>query len=187
MLVRGILLVLLGIFALISPILAVWAIVVAFGVYAIVDGIFLIAAAITSRKTYSSWGWVIAQGALLIIAGVLILSLPGIVGTFGVLVLLWFLVFSAIVGGVMEIVGASSQKGSSKTWGIVGGILDILFGALLGVLVWLNPVGAGFALVWVIAIAAIVFGVILIVSSFQVRRGVGAVADRLDEALGASS
>ncbi len=181
-LVRGILLVLLGIFALVSPVLAVWAIVVAFGAYAVVDGVFVIIAAITSRKAYPNWGWVIAQGALTIIAGVLILALPGIVGAFGVLVLLWFLVFSSIVGGIMQIIAAARQR-ESRVWGIVAGVLDILFGALIGILVLVNPVSTSFALIWVIAIAAIVFGVILIVTSFQVRRGVVATADRIDEAL----
>jgi len=186
-LVRGILLVLLGVFTLWQPFAAVVAFVVVFGIYAIADGATLIVAAIASRKQYSDWGWLIVQGVLTIIAGILIVALPGVAGLVGIFGLLWFLVVSTIAGGIMTLMVAGRQTGSARVWAIVGGILDIVFGILIGLMAFLAPGDTAAALVWVVAVAAIVFGVILVVTAFQVRRGVVTVADRIDEALDAQA
>lgn len=183
-LIRGILLVILGVLTLWQPVVSVFAIVLVFGIYAVVDGIATIVAGITTRKRNPDWGWVIAQGAIAVVAGVLILLLPGLAGLLGVFAILWFLVFSAIVSGIVTIWTAARQSGGTKGWGIAAGVVDIVFGVLLGVLALLNPIGTAEAIVWVVAILAIVLGVMLIVAAFQVRRGALTIADRIDEALG---
>lgn len=182
-LIRGILLVLLGALTVWQPATAVVVIVLVFGIYAIVDGIAVIVAGIAGRKRYPNWGWLIVQGALAIVAGALILLLPGLIGLVGLFVLLWFLVFSLIVGGILTLVSAAREPKGSKAWGFVAGVLDILFGILIGVLAVLAPLGTVAAMILVVAIAAIVFGIVLIVSAFVVRRDAIAVADSIDEAL----
>ncbi|MBO9578941.1 MAG: DUF308 domain-containing protein [Microbacteriaceae bacterium] len=184
-LIRGILLVVLGGLMLWETAIAVWAIVLTLGVYAIVDGISVIVAAIGARRTYSSWGWLIAQGVLQTIAGVLIVALPGLAAGVLALVFLWFLVFSLIAGGAMAIASAVRQRGGGRGWALAAGIVDIVFGILVAILVITSPIAAIGAAVWVLAIAAIVFGIMLIVMAFRVRRGALTVADRIDEALSA--
>jgi len=183
-LLRGILLVALGVVAILEPPVAVLAFVWAFGAYAIADGIVVIAAAIAQRKQYPGWGWLIVQGVLTIIAGVLILALPGVAGVLGVFTLLWFLVISTIVGGIMQIAAAIRHQGAEKSWGIAGGVIDIVFGILLAIMAFVWPGGLALAVVWVVGIGAIVFGIGLIVAAFQLRRGVTSTADRIDEVLG---
>jgi len=182
-LIRGILLIILGALTLWQPVVSVVAVVLVFGIYAIVDGVVAIVGGIASRKRNPDWGWLIFQGALAIVAGVLILILPGLAGLLGVFAILWFLVFSALVTGVMTIWTAARQTGGVKAWGIVAGILDLAFGVLLGVFAFLNPVGTAAAIVWVVAILAIVIGVVLVITAFMVRRGVTGIADRIGASL----
>lgn len=170
-LVRGILFVLLGIAALLQPVVAVLAFTMVFGIYAIVDGLMVTIAAIVSRKEYEGWGWLVAQGVLTILAGVLIVALPGAAGLIGVFAILWFLAISAFVGGIITLVAAARSRGGSKGWGIASGIVDILFGILIAVLAITSPAGTLLATVWVVAIGAILLGVVLIVAAFRVRRG----------------
>lgn len=170
-LIRGILFVLLGIAALAQPVVAVLAFTMVFGIYAIVDGLMVAIAAIVARKDYEGWGWLVAQGVLTILAGVLIVALPGAAGLIGVFAILWFLAISAFVGGIITLVAAARSRGGSKGWGIASGIVDILFGILIAVLAITSPAGTLLATVWVVAIGAILLGVVLIVASFRVRRG----------------
>jgi len=182
-LVRGILLVLLGVLTLWQPLPAVLVLAIVFGIYAIADGIVTIIAGITSRKTYPSWGWLITRGTLALLAGVLILLIPGVAGLIGVFALLWFLVISAVVGGAMSIMVAARSHGSAKGWGIFGGVLDILFGVLLAIVAFTSPAVTLVATVWVLAIGAIFFGVVLIFMAFQLRRGAYAGAAGVDDAI----
>jgi uncharacterized membrane protein HdeD (DUF308 family) len=186
-LVRGILLVLLGIVTLWQPFAAVLAFAFVFGIYAIADGVLVIIAAVSSRKQYTGWGWLIAQGILTIIAGILIVSLPTAAGLIGVFAILWFLVISTFAAGVMEISAAVRHHGSDKAWGITGGVLDILFGILLALLAIFSPGGTLVATVWVVGIGALVFGIVLIVTAFGVRRRGSAFVDELENAVGFES
>jgi len=172
-LIRGILLVALGVLTLFEPVQAVVVFALVFGIYAIADGILVIIASITSRKTYSGWGWLLAQGILTILAGIIIVALPGLTGLTLLLALLWFFVFSSFIGGIFEIIAAVKHHGSDRAWGIAAGVIDILFGILLMVLIFTTPGATLLATVWVFAIGAIVFGITLIVGAFRLRSGKG--------------
>lgn len=180
-LIRGILLVLLGIAALVWPVVTVLAITLVFGIYAIADGITMIIGSVSNRKTFADWGWLLAQGIITTLAGIFILVFTGTSAVIGTFVLLWFLVFSMLIGGVSEIVVSSRLSGADKGWGITAGIIDLLLGILVAVLVMTEPLGAAAAFIWVLAIAAIVFGIFLIIVSFQVRKGTFTLADALDD------
>ncbi len=168
-LIRGILLVVLGILALAWPGMTVTALVLLLGAYAVVDGVILIITAIASHAEHRGWGWLVAEGALAVIAGLLVLTMPGFVGVAAVLTILWFIVFSAIIGGILEIVAAVGQHGGG--WAIASGALYILFGVVLMISVVLEPAAAALTLVWIFGIYAIVFGVVLAVVAIQARRG----------------
>ena len=179
---RGLLLIALGVFALLSPLYAVAVLVIFFGAFALVDGIALSVAAVASRKEVRGWGWDLTHGILSIIAGLLILLLPGMVGVVGfvgTLAVRWFLVASRSIGGVLELVVAFGEKGiPHRGWRIAGGIISILFALLLAILIILNPIGTALALIWVFGVFAIIAGIILIVDSFALRSEARRVADK---------
>lgn len=169
-LIRGILAVGFGVIALVSPGSAILAFALVFGAYALVDGVVAVAHAIRVRNQLKAWGWLLVQGALSAIAGLIALIVPGLVGTFGGLVLLWTIVIWNVMHGVAGLRSAAgAASGAPKTVGIVASVLTILFGILLAVLVLITPGAALLGLVWLIGFYAILFGVMLVIASIQTR------------------
>jgi uncharacterized membrane protein HdeD (DUF308 family) len=170
LLLRGIFAVLFGIIALLAPGAALAGLAIVYGAYAIVDGITAIAHAVQIRKTNPRWGWLLVSGVLTTLAGLIALVLPGIVGAFGGLVVLWTIVIWSFVTGVMALRSAAgAHAGRGKTVGIVSGILSIAFAVLLAILVLVTPLEAVLTLVWTIGVFGIAFGVMLIATAIMVR------------------
>ena len=68
-LLRGILAILFGLFALFAPGTALLALVFVFGAYAILDGITALAVGIRHRKDDPHWVWHVVQGVVSVLAG----------------------------------------------------------------------------------------------------------------------
>ena len=169
-LLRGILAIVFGVIALISPVAAIEAIAIVFGAYALVDGVVGIVHSIRVRHELPRWGWVLVQGILSAIAGLAALILPGIVGAFGALIVLWIIVIWNVTQGAATIRSAAgAQSKAPKGWAIAGGVVSILFGILLGILTLVIPGATLLGLVWVTGVYAIVFGVMLAVAALQAR------------------
>lgn len=169
-LIRGIIAVAFGIITLLSPASAILALAVVFGVYALVDGVVAAIHAIRVRASFPKWGWLLVQGVLSALAGLAALILPGLVGLFGALVLLWTIVIWNVMHGVTGIYSAAgAASGSAKTWGIVAGVLSVVFGIILGILLLVTPAAAILGFVWLVGVYAIAFGVMLAVTAIQVR------------------
>ena len=97
---RGVLAILFGVIAFISPPVTIAALVLLFGAWALVDGVFDIVAAIQHRTMDRSWWLTILEGVVGILAGVLALAFPEIAaGALLLLISVW-----SIVTGVIEIV-----------------------------------------------------------------------------------
>ena len=158
---RGVAAVLFGLAALFWPGLTLWVLIVFFGAYALVDGIFAIAAGIAGS---SGRRWLLlAEGVLGVIAGLVTFLWPGITA----LVLLYVIAAWAIFTGVLELVTAVALRREieNEWWMVLGGLVSVLFGVLLAVL----P-GTGLpSLVWLIGLYALVFGVALIFVGLRVR------------------
>ncbi|MEU4573257.1 HdeD family acid-resistance protein [Nonomuraea sp. ATR24] len=160
-LIRGIAAILFGILALIWPGITLLVLVVFFGAYAIVDGIFSIFSGF--RHGARSRAWPIFIGVVSVLAGIVALVWPGITS----LALLYVVAFWAIFHGIAEIVdGIQLRKVIDNEWMlIVGGILSVIFGVLL--LIW--P-GAGLlTLAWLIGIFAILYGIAMVALAFRVK------------------
>lgn len=169
-LVRGILAVLFGVIALVAPGVALTAIAIVFGAYVLVDGIMTVIQALRMRASLPAWGWLLAQGILSALAGLIALILPGLAGTFGGLVVLWTIVIWNLTHGFAGIRSAAgAAHGHAKTWGVLAGVLSVIFGIVLGVLVLLTPGATLLGLVWAVGIYAVIFGLTLVVTAIQVR------------------
>ncbi|MDR8415143.1 HdeD family acid-resistance protein [Nonomuraea sp. 3-1Str] len=161
-LIRGIAALIFGILALIWPGKTLLIVVIFFGAYAIVEGIFAIFAG--ARHNAQSRAWLIISGILGVLAGIVAFLWPGITS----LALLYVVAFWAIFAGITEIVaGIQLRKVVDNEWMlIIGGILSVIFGVLL--LIW--P-GAGLlTLIWLVGVFAIVYGIAMIVLSFRVKK-----------------
>jgi uncharacterized membrane protein HdeD (DUF308 family) len=176
-LIRAILAIAFGVIALIAPGAALTAVAIVFGAYALVDGITAVIHGIRARSTLPRWGWLVAEGIVTALAGLVALVLPGLAGTFGGLVVLWTIVIWAIVSGVMGLRSAAgAESGRAKTWGIVSGILSLVFGVILAIAVIVTPGATLISLIWTVGIYAILFGITLVVTSIYVRTAAGKIA-----------
>lgn len=169
-LLRGVLAIAFGVIALIAPGAALTAIALVFGVYALVDGVITAVHAVRVRNSFTAWGWLLVQGVLSALAGLAALILPGVAGTLGGLVVLWTIVIWNLMHGFAGIRSAAGTGvGQARIWGILAGVLSVLFGILLGILILVTPGATLLGLVWAVGIYAVIFGLMLVIAAIQVR------------------
>ena len=162
--IRGVAGVLFGIGALVWPPAAVAALVLLFGAYALVDGIFNIVAAVRAPREGRRWGWLTFSGLIGIATGLITFFFPGITAlALVVLVASW-----SVVTGVAEIVAAIRlRKQIRHEWlWILSGLLSVAFGVLL----FLLPAAGAVALAIWIGAYMLVFGALLIAFGVRLRR-----------------
>ena len=160
---RGVFAIIFGLIALFFPGIALRAFIIVFGVYAIIDGIAAVVISIQERGSLSRWGWVLFEGIISILAGIVAFVYPGITA----LALLFVVAIYAILTGILEIVAAFVIRGfAAREWALgIAGVLSIIFGIIL----FIRP-GAGLlAILWLVGIYAIIFGILFIVRAFQMR------------------
>jgi len=164
LLVRGILAVLFGIIAISNVqatalILFIW-----FVFYAISDGILNVYMSFMHRHDTHRWWLGFVTGMISILFGLAAFVWPQLTA----LLLLIFIAVRAIIEGISMVVTAIQVRQEVKgEWLLIlGGIIALIFG------IWMlfHPVIGGLALLWVIGIYALVFGVILIIQAFRMRR-----------------
>jgi uncharacterized membrane protein HdeD (DUF308 family) len=162
--IRGVLGIIFGLIALLSPIATALALAIVIGAYAIVNGVFDIIEAIRHRGS-SSMVLRIVLGVVSILFGILVLVWPGIsLAILVIMVGIW-----AIIIGILQIVSSVGHRAvpnSGWVWGTIGGALSILFGVL--VLIW--PGTGVVSIIWIIGIWAIVWGITLIVLGIHLRK-----------------
>ena len=161
---RGVLAILFGIVAFISPPTTIAVLVFFFGVWALVDGVFHIAGAIQDRAQQTRSFWLaVLEGVVSIIAGVLALAFPAVAAaSLLLLISAW-----SIVTGVIEIMLAIRlrEQMTGELWLAIAGVLSIVFGVLL----FLYPTSGAITIVWIIGAFAIGFGVSLVLLGWRLR------------------
>jgi uncharacterized membrane protein HdeD (DUF308 family) len=168
-LLRGLAAIFFGLLAFTWPGLTLVSLILLYGAYALTDGAFAIAAAITGGAPAPRW-WLVVTGLLGIAVGVLTFLSPGMTG----IALLFFIAAWAIMMGVMHIIGAIQlRKEIDNEWYLIlGGIISVLFGLMLMV----RPGAGALALLFVIGAYALVHGMLLVFLSLRLRRHTHATA-----------
>jgi uncharacterized membrane protein HdeD (DUF308 family) len=158
---RGLAAVLFGIGAFVWPQITLTVLVLLFGAYAVVDGVFALIYAFGSGTPFR--GLRVLEGLAGIAIGVIALVWPGIT----TMALLYLIAGWALVTGILEIVAAIDlRKVIDDEWLLgLGGVASIVFGVILA----FQPGAGALALVWMIGGYAIVFGVLLIALGFRLR------------------
>ncbi len=160
---RGILAILFGIVALVYPGITLLSLALVIGAWAFIDGVFAIASAFghSGREAV----WYVLEGLLGIAVGVATFFYPNLTAQ----ALVYLVGFWAILTGIFEVV-AGFELPLSRDWLLaLAGALSIIF----GVLVFFNPGSGALAIVWLIAVYALVFGVTMLVFGIRLR-GLGA-------------
>jgi uncharacterized membrane protein HdeD (DUF308 family) len=159
---RGLLAVIVGVVMFVFPQIALPALILAFAVWMIVDGVAELIGAWRMRGQ-KQWWLGILEGVAGIVVGLIAVFIPGLTA-----VALLFLVAAwAIVTGVLEIIAAIRlrEQISGELWMGLAGLLSILFGLYLV----LFP-GAGIlSLLWLVGFFAILFGVSMLLLGWRLR------------------
>jgi uncharacterized membrane protein HdeD (DUF308 family) len=157
---RGLVAVLFGSLTFFLPGLTLVTLVLLFGAYAMVDGVFNVIAFF--RVASHHWALLI-EGVVGIFVGVLTFAWPAITA----FVLLYLIAFWAILTGIFEVVaGIRLRKTIANEWLLLlMGFLSLLF----GLLILFAPGTGALAIVLWIGAYALVFGVVLLVLAFRLR------------------
>lgn len=161
---RGVIALVFGGVALFRPGIALTFLVALFGVYAFLDGILSLIASIRMVRRHDPWLALLFEAIVGIAAGIIAFRTPGITA----LALLFVIGAWAVVTGALEIATAIElRKLIPGEWALaLAGVLSILFGCLL---FW-QPFAGIVALVWIIGIYAILFGILMVSVGIQMRR-----------------
>jgi uncharacterized membrane protein HdeD (DUF308 family) len=159
---RGLAAIVFGVLTLVWPKLTVLALVLLFGIFAIISGITVVAAALQNREEHG-WGVLLFEGILWLLVGVVALIWPGVTA----LSFLYLLAAWAIMTGILELVAPLSfpMSGGRGVLMALSGLVSIVFGIVIAV----QPAAGLLAVVWLIGIYAIVFGVLQLVAYFEAR------------------
>jgi len=159
---RGIAAILFGVAGFLWPGITLAALVILFAVYALVDGVFAILAAIRGQANAPWWALVL-RGLFGIAAAAVAFFWPGVTAV----ALVFIIAAWAIATGIVEIVTAVRLRKLVEGEWLLGlaGALSILFGILLAA----NPGAGAIAVLWIICAYAIVFGILLVSLGFRLR------------------
>lgn len=172
---RGVLAIVFGVLLFVWPLAGLDALVILFGAYALVDGIFALLAAVRVGTSSDRWWGLLLEGVAGIIAGSIAFLWPGITAV----VLLYLIAAWAIITGVFEIVAAIRLRREIESEWLLGlaGVASLLFGVFL--IAW--PLAGILAVVWVIGAYGVLFGLTMLFLGFRVR----GVLDQPSESIGA--
>ncbi len=161
---RGVAAIIFGILAFVLPGITLAALVLLFGAYAFVDGVFSLVAAVRGRGGDEPWWALVIEGLAGIAAGLITFFLPGLTA----LTLLYVIAAWSLVTGVLEIVAAVRLRKTitNEWWLVASGVLSVAFGVLLA----LFPGPGALALVLWIGAYAVVFGALLVGLAFRLRK-----------------
>jgi len=162
---RGLAAVVFGLLTLFDPRISLTALVLLWGAYAFVDGIFAIVSAVRDRRQEPHWVSLLVTGIAGVVAGLLTFFVPGITA----LVLLYFIAAWALITGIAEIVAAVRlRKVITGEWMLaLAGLLSVIFGVFL----FAFPGAGALTVVLWIGAYALVLGIVLLVLAFRLRAG----------------
>jgi uncharacterized membrane protein HdeD (DUF308 family) len=162
-LLRGLAAIAFGVLSVIWPGISLVTLVLLFGAYALVDGVFALAAAIVGRGNGGLRWWLVLVGLLGIGVGVATFLWPGLTA----LTLLYVIAGWIVATGLLQIIGAIELRKAieNEWWLILDGAVSVLFGILLFVM----PGAGALALIWLIALFAIAFGILMVGFAFKVK------------------
>ncbi len=161
---RGVLATIFGLVALFLPGITLKVMTILLGAFLVVDGLTSFLVSVRGRGKGLHGGALLLEGLAGIIVGVLTFIWPGIT----VLALVLIVGFWAMVTGVLEIIAAVALRHEIEGEWLLGlsGIVSILFSAIL----FVQPGVGAVAIIWMIGVYALVFGLAMIFLGLRLRK-----------------
>src|SRR5262249_38674502 len=145
-----------GIIALVWPKLTLFVLVLLFGIFAIISGIVAVVSALQNRDMHG-WGLHLLEGIVAILVGAVAMAWPGITA----LAFLFLLAACAILTAILDLIAPLSfpMSGGRAVLLALAGLVSIIFGIIIAA----RPASGLLAMVWLIGLYAIVFGILHLV------------------------
>ena len=152
-----------GVLVLVWPSITLIALVWLFAIPVIAQGVSYLVAAFNYNQHTLHWIILLLIGVINIAGGLLVIIYPGITAVFLIKVMgaTWF------TAGVLQIAAAIRLRREirSEHWLVLAGGISVL----VGVYVLANPESSALAMLWLIAIYAVLFGIVMVIFGFKTR------------------
>jgi uncharacterized membrane protein HdeD (DUF308 family) len=159
---RGVIAILFGIMAFVSPGAVMLSLALLFGVYLLLDGAIGLVSAMQAWRADKRFWPLLAEALLNILMGVIALAFPaGAILAFVIVTAFWAL----LSGGFMLAAAFRLSLEHGRLWLAIGGIVSIVWGILLIV----TPMLGAVVLTWWLGAYALVFGIMLVAVGFKLR------------------
>jgi uncharacterized membrane protein HdeD (DUF308 family) len=159
---RGVAAILFAILAFFWPAISATAVVLVFGSYALIDGIFALLAALRAARRHGRSGGLLLEGILNIIIAVLAFAWPEA----ALVALIYLIALWAVITGITLTAAGLALIRLADEWLLVAsGLLSIL----LGIILFVHPGVGVVALSWWLGFYALLFGIALVSAAFRIR------------------
>jgi uncharacterized membrane protein HdeD (DUF308 family) len=163
-LLKGLFAIALGILAFVTPIKTLFAVLLVWGVFAVVEGVASIVQGIVGRRQHQALWPMVIVGLLGVAAGIIAWAWPGLTA----FVLLAFIAFWSIFRGIFEIVAAIRiRKEIEGEWLLIlAGLLSVVFGLVL----LIRPGVGLLTLMFILGVYALLVGVATVFLALRLRK-----------------
>ena len=159
---RGVVAILFALIAFFLPGVTAAALIILFGAYALVDGVFALIAGLRAARHHGRSGALLLEGILNIVIGIIVFVWPGP----ALVALVYLIAIWAVISGIVLIAAGMALIRHSGEWLLVlSGVISIL----LGIILFVTPAAGVIALSWVLGFYALLFGIILVAAAFRIR------------------
>jgi uncharacterized membrane protein HdeD (DUF308 family) len=160
---RGVAAIAFGVLTVALPDVTLYALVLLFAAFAVIDGVFTLVAAVFRHSGGEAWWELFAEGLVSIAAGVVTWVWPALTA----LILVYLVAVWAFATGVFAIIAAVRLRKhiTGEWWLALSGVVSIAFGIALMVV----PGAGALALALWIGAYSIAFGALLLALAFRLR------------------
>jgi uncharacterized membrane protein HdeD (DUF308 family) len=163
LLLRGLLAIVLGALVFTRPFWSLRAVMLAFGLYALIEGASDLFAAILGRRHRDDRWLLLLEGIIGIGVGVVTLRTPAVTAV----LMVFFIAIWALATGVLRIVESVRLRREiqGEVWLALGGVASVIF----ALVVMMQPLAGAFVMVRMIGAFALILGTTEVMLAFKVR------------------
>jgi len=159
---RGVFAIVFAVIAFVWPGITAAALVLLFGAYALVDGVFALVASLRAARHHGPSGALVLEGILDLIIAAIVFFWP----VEALVAIIYFIAIWAVITGIALIAAGIAMIRVNGEWLLVlSGIISIL----LGIILFVQPGAGVIALSWWLGVYALLFGIAMIAAAFRMR------------------
>ena len=163
LLLRGLLAIVLGVLVFTRPVWSLQVVMLAFGLYALIEGASALFAAILGRRHRDDRWLLLLEGIIGIGVGVVTLRTPAVTA----ILMVFFVAIWALATGVLRVIEGVRLRREiqGEVWLVLGGVASVIF----ALVIMMRPLAGAFVMVRMIGAFALILGTTEVMLAFKVR------------------